>query len=65
VRDPVDSLGIRLGRVVADAERDVAQLSAATNDLHLEHHPKAARGRWQIDLEAVGQLGAFRSFGFA
>ncbi len=62
--DLVNRLGVRLGRVVADTESDVAQLSPATDNLHLEHHPEATgRGR-QVDLEAMRQLGAFGSLGF-
>lgn len=65
MRDLVDGLGVRLGRVMANAKSDEAQLATASDDLHLEHHAKAARGRRQVDLEAMGQLGAFSSFGVA
>ncbi len=50
---------------MANAKSNEAQLATASDDLHLEHHPKAAGRRRQVDLEAVGQLGAFSSLGFA
>ena len=51
--------------MVADAEGEVVESRAIVSDNNFEDHPKTTRGRREVDLEALGKLGAVAAFSFA
>jgi len=51
--------------VVAYPECEEDESEPGGEALGAPHHPEPAVGRWEIDLEAVGQLGAVAALGLA
>lgn len=51
--------------MVADAEGEVVEVRTVVSNGEPQDHPEAARGRWEVELEALGEPGSFAMLGIA